>query len=109
MIDKVLYINQRGTAYIVIDTQENYYLIETTQKKVVKGDVAELTKFGVWNFNKNKSSELKDELEAIMNVPEIVIDNRLAGSLQGAVIRNQHDFGGEQVEKMADELNKYFK
>ena len=60
----------------------NIIILVPSKEKIVKGCLAELTKVGYWLENEDHSDYLLKLLEDILKYPDIVIDNRKAGTLQ---------------------------
>ena len=97
MIKEIICVDIGKTIYVVSTDKDEYYYISTKQRKIVKGCLAELTKVGYWLENEDHSDYLLKLLEDILKYPDIVIDNRKAGTLQGYVIRNQYDLSPEEA------------
>lgn len=109
MIKEIICVDIGKTIYVVSTDKDKYYYISTKQRKIVKGCLAELTKVGYWLENEDHSDYLLKLLEDILKYPDIVIDNRKAGTLQGYVIRNQYDLSPEEAKELASKLNEDFK
>lgn len=109
-IKRIVCTNIDNIVFVILTTDNQYYLIDRKQEKIVKGELEELVKWNpYWYENEDKSDYLMALLTDILNDPLISIDNRKAGTLEGYVLRNQYDFDKNQSKEMATELNKQFK
>ena len=108
-VEKIICVNIDNIVFVVKTEDEEYYLIDTQQEKIVKGDLEELTKWGYWFENRDESKSLINLLNNILNDPLISIDNRLAGTLEGYVLRNQYDYSKKEAEGMAKKMNEIYK
>jgi hypothetical protein len=109
-IKRIVCTNIDNIVFVILTTDNQYYLIDRKQEKIVKGELEELIKWNpYWFENKDKSDYLMALLTDILNDPLISIDNRKAGTLEGYVLRNQYDFDKGQSKEMATKVNKQFK
>ena len=109
-IKRIVCTNIDNIVFVILTTDNQYYLIDRKQEKIVKGELEELIKWNPnWFENKDKSDYLMALLTDILNDPLISIDNRKAGTLEGYVLRNQYDFDKNQSKEMATKVNEQFK
>ena len=89
----------------------NIIILVPSKEKLLKAALLNLQKLVTGQKTKieDHSDYLLKLLEDILKYPDIVIDNRKAGTLQGYVIRNQYDLSPEEAKELASKLNEDFK